>query len=176
MKLNRRNVLLGLGTIVAGGGGALATGAFSSVEADRTVSVETAGDDSAFLQLSGDGDYVTDDNGDTLTLDLGQATAGDGFNENAVTTVEGVVTVTNNAADGQGITVGFGNPDSQSGTTTVHLDDASDAALADITFSFDSDSPQTISDGGSASIDVEVDTRDPTGGDGQTADITISAT
>ncbi|MCU4751892.1 hypothetical protein OB919_07835 [Halobacteria archaeon AArc-curdl1] len=39
MRANRRNVLIGLGTIVAGGGAALGTGAFSTVEAQRTVNV-----------------------------------------------------------------------------------------------------------------------------------------
>ena len=39
MRMNRRNVLIGMGTIVAGGGAALGTGAFSTVEAERTVEV-----------------------------------------------------------------------------------------------------------------------------------------
>ncbi|WP_293029870.1 hypothetical protein [Natronococcus sp.] len=51
MKLNRRNTLIGLGTIVAGGGAALGTGAFSSVEAARSVDVSTEGDGSALLEL-----------------------------------------------------------------------------------------------------------------------------
>lgn len=39
MKMNRRNVLAGLGTIVAGGGAALGSGAFSTTEASRTLDV-----------------------------------------------------------------------------------------------------------------------------------------
>lgn len=54
MRMNRRNVLVGLGTIVAGGGAALGTGAFSSVEADRTASLSVADDSNALLTLSGD--------------------------------------------------------------------------------------------------------------------------
>ena len=48
MKMNRRNVLIGMGAIVAGGGAALGTGAFSSVEAERSVDVNIIdGDDVA---------------------------------------------------------------------------------------------------------------------------------
>lgn len=39
MKMNRRNVVVGLGTIVAGGGAALGSGAFSTASADRTLDV-----------------------------------------------------------------------------------------------------------------------------------------
>lgn len=182
MRMNRRNVLVGLGTIVAGGGAALGTGAFSSVEADRTVSVETAGDGSAFLQLSGDGEYITNDNSGELTLNLGQVNNGDGFNENAKTVVNDIVTVTNNAADGEDITVGFndgGTPPEAS--ATVNLDDSNGAALADITFYFGSENSQSTETIGSNSSSTEttmgviVDTRNPTGGDGESAAITIYA-
>lgn len=99
MKMNRRNVLVGLGTIVAGGGAALGTGAFTSVEADRTVSVQTAGDASAFLSLSparAAGEYV-DDSGDAIeiVLDGSSSADGSGLNENAVSRFEDLVTVTN---------------------------------------------------------------------------------
>jgi len=51
MRLNRRSVLLGLGTISATVGGAFGSGAFSSVEATRTVELNTSGDSSALLSL-----------------------------------------------------------------------------------------------------------------------------
>ena len=50
--MNRRNVLIGLGGLVAGGGALIGTGAFDTVEAERTVSVETAGDAAALLAFS----------------------------------------------------------------------------------------------------------------------------
>ncbi|QCC59121.1 hypothetical protein DVR14_10980 [Natrinema thermotolerans] len=50
--MNRRNVLLGLGTIVAGGGAALGSGAFSQAEAQRSVSVSLEGDSSGLLRPS----------------------------------------------------------------------------------------------------------------------------
>ena len=46
--MKRRNLLATVG-FVASGGIAVGTGAFSSVEAERTVSVEIAGDTDAFL-------------------------------------------------------------------------------------------------------------------------------
>lgn len=180
MRMNRRNVLVGLGTIVAGGGGALATGAFSSVEADREVTVNTAGDGSAFLTLKGDDAYVESDNSDTLTIDLG---AGDnGFNEEARTVVEGIVDATNNAADGNGITVGF---DDGSGSlvdsTVINFGDGSDNAVAEVTLYWgteDSQSTQDLEDGETASMGAIVNTRDDSNGtaaDGEATDVTIRA-
>ncbi|GAA0720802.1 hypothetical protein J2744_001640 [Halorubrum trapanicum] len=94
---SRRSVLIGLGGLVAGGGAILGTGAFDTVEAQRTVSVETTGDADALLALTPvneDGPYV-DDSGDTIQLTLGDAD-GNGLNQNAVTTFEELVAVTNN--------------------------------------------------------------------------------
>ena len=42
--MKRRTILLGLGTAIAGGGAVLGTGAFTTVEADRSVSVNVAED------------------------------------------------------------------------------------------------------------------------------------
>ena len=65
--MNRRTFVLGLGTIATGSAAAVGSGAFTSVEADRNISVETADDSAAFLQLdalganerSMDGDRVS---------------------------------------------------------------------------------------------------------------------
>ncbi len=96
----RRNVLIGIGGLVAGGGALIGTGAFTTVTAERTVSVETAGDSNAFLALEPaggeNGDYA-DDSGDTIEITLGGN--GNGLNENAVTTIRNIVAVTNNGAD-----------------------------------------------------------------------------
>ncbi|MCU4974384.1 hypothetical protein OB955_16800 [Halobacteria archaeon AArc-m2/3/4] len=89
MKMNRRNVLLGLGTVVAGGGAALGTGAFSSVEAQRTISVDTTGDSDALIGISLTGDL--DGGSDTIEFDLEND-----LNLNAVTTFSSALTITNN--------------------------------------------------------------------------------
>lgn len=97
--MNRRNVLIGLGGVVAGGGALLGTGAFTTVEAERTVSVETAGDADAFLAFEderGDGEFVEDTDG-TIEINLDSSSEGaEGLNQNAITTFRNLVRVTNN--------------------------------------------------------------------------------
>ncbi|TKX83991.1 hypothetical protein EXE43_21310 [Halorubrum sp. SS5] len=93
---------------MAGGGALLGTGAFTTVTAERTVSVETAGDASAFLQLvpatendNDNGAYASQEDG-TITIELdGDATTegGSGLNQNAKTTIRDIVQVTNNGTD-----------------------------------------------------------------------------
>ncbi|MFC4542569.1 hypothetical protein ACFO5R_11630 [Halosolutus amylolyticus] len=110
MRLNRRNVLAGLGTIVAGGGAALGTGAFSSVEADRTVNISIADDnDSALLALDADGssDLVTNDGGSGSDLKFNL----DNLNDNATTKVEPAFTITNNGGQDVGVKVQAINTD-----------------------------------------------------------------
>ncbi|EMA00585.1 hypothetical protein SAMN05443574_1013 [Haloarcula vallismortis] len=72
MRLNRRSVLLGLGTISATVGGAFGSGAFSSVEATRTVDLNTSDDSDALLGFEPNGDPnniidTEDTSGDTAT-------------------------------------------------------------------------------------------------------------
>lgn len=66
MKMNRRNALLGIGAIATGGGALFGSGAFSQVEADRTVDVSLADDSSANLALK---------NGTGATSIIGSTTA-----------------------------------------------------------------------------------------------------
>jgi hypothetical protein len=115
--VSRRSVLVGLGGLVAGGGALIGTGAFTTVEAERTVSVETAGDADAFLGLapvdradnrgsetnstaagSGENEYVSDPGDGTIEIDLDGVDNddADGLNQNAITTFRNLVQVTNN--------------------------------------------------------------------------------
>ncbi|WP_262175039.1 hypothetical protein [Haloarcula laminariae] len=50
--MNRRKFLIGAGSLAAGSAAAMGTGAFTSVSANRTVSVNTASDANAFLALN----------------------------------------------------------------------------------------------------------------------------
>jgi len=73
MKLNRRNTIIGLGTIVAGGGAALGSGAFSSAEAQRELEVNVVTDE----QIAADFvDIILNDVGtsDTIEVDDGSTT------------------------------------------------------------------------------------------------------
>lgn len=101
MRLTRRNALIGLGTVAGGAGVVTGTGAFTSVSADRSVSVSTAGDASASLQIvpttMGE-EYLTDNSGSgALSIDLG---SGNGLNMNAKTVISPLLQITNNASAG----------------------------------------------------------------------------
>ena len=100
MALTRRNTLVLLFVVVAAAGVIGGTGAFSSVEADRTVSVETAADSDANVQFDIDPDdkfdTLSDDGDDTIALNF------DNINLDANTTYEGALNVTVNTAAADG--------------------------------------------------------------------------
>lgn len=94
MKSNRRSVLIGLGALTVGGGAVFGTGAFSSVEADRTATISVADDSSALLALSGatSSELINETDG-TLGIDQ------DNINLDGTTTVNEAITITNNGAN-----------------------------------------------------------------------------
>jgi hypothetical protein len=109
MELSRRSVVMGLGGLIAGAGAVLGTGAFTTVEAERTVSVETAGDANAFLAITpgSEGDQYVEANG-TVEIDITDTNAGgQGVNQNATTAIDQLLEVTNNGT--QDVAVGFDN-------------------------------------------------------------------
>lgn len=100
--MRRRKFLAAFGSLAAAGAAGIGTGAFTSVEADRTVSVAVAADDHALLTLEPaagpNGEYATLDDGE-LAIDLSPSNptdaGGTGVNEQAETTIEGVFAVEN---------------------------------------------------------------------------------
>ena len=103
---NRRNVLIGLGGLVAGGGALIGTGAFDTVEAQRDVTVETTGDADAFLGLEPardalglDGEDFVEETDGTVEIQIDDSNddedTGAGLNQNAITTFNHLVYVTN---------------------------------------------------------------------------------
>jgi hypothetical protein len=99
--MERRKFLIGAGSLAAGGAAALGSGAFTSVQADRSVDVTVAGDANAFLALepspSANGNYATTNDG-TLAIQLDgsdDTPAGDGVNDNAVTKIKDVFRMQN---------------------------------------------------------------------------------
>ena len=106
MKLNRRSVLFGLGTISVSVGGIFGSGAFSSVEATRTVEINTTNDAGAILTFAanspgGDNIIATEDvNGSTL-IKIKQSN----LNEQATTRFDGALTVTNGGGKDVGLSV-----------------------------------------------------------------------
>jgi hypothetical protein len=87
-----------MGSLAAAGAAAIGTGAFTSVEAERTVSVNIVSDANAYLKLASDGDYVSNDNSAEFTIDLGSVgngAGGRGFNRNAASAVDEVFEIHN---------------------------------------------------------------------------------
>ena len=122
MAMNRRNVLIGLGTVAAGGGAVLGTGAFSQVEAERTVNVGVSGDASAAVELTANTsvDGVTQDgSGANNELSIKLTNVNDG----ALTSI-GVVNDINSpgSVDTQAFTIGNGT----SSPYDIEVNDATD--------------------------------------------------
>ena len=123
--MNRRNVLVALGAAAILTGIVFGTGAFTQVEADRTVSVDLADDANAFLELSEtdeNPEYVSTVDGgagqDVVQLNLdGSAAQGDGLNDDAVTLINPVLNVTNQGT--QDVTVSFDTDGTADGIALV---------------------------------------------------------
>jgi hypothetical protein len=168
MKMNRRQALIGIGSLAVGSGAALGSGAFTSVEANRDVTLQTSGDSSAYLSLVGDDEYISNDGtGDSvLTIDLGAGTPGSGFNNDAITEVAGIVEISNSAADSSSFDIGF--PDGsggQIGSKTVTIGDGSGSVVADVTFTIstgssysDSAATPTVDTSTTVYMHAEIDT------------------
>lgn len=93
--MNRRKFLIGAGSIAAGTAAAMGTGAVTSVSAKREVSVDVVGDASAYLKLGSDGAYVSNDNDDEFTIDVGGSDGGPGLNQDAVTVIDSAFYIQN---------------------------------------------------------------------------------
>lgn len=95
MALTRRNTIVGLGALAAGAGVIGGTGAFTAVEAERSVEINAEGDSSALLQLvlntedTSFDDSAGDD--DVIEFDLAES-----VNLNAQTWWDDLLTITNN--------------------------------------------------------------------------------
>lgn len=115
MRLTRRNAVLGLTGVAAGGGAIVGTGAFTSVEAERSVTVTTAGDADAALGMeplsTSNGDEYADIDDGTLAIKVPKV------NLNAVTHIDDVFRVTNNGT--QPVVVYF---EEQGGDKTAAVD------------------------------------------------------
>ncbi len=69
--MQRRKFLIGMGSLAAGGAAATGTGAFTQVTAERDVTVKTAGDAGAYLDLNPISEY-SEISGGQLTLNFGE--------------------------------------------------------------------------------------------------------
>jgi len=102
--MNRRKFIMGTGATAAGGASLLGSGAFTSVAAEREISVAVADDTDAFLRLapcpdSPNGGYVDNSNGQ-LSIDLSGENSNDdpsgsGVNTNALSRFDSVFEIAN---------------------------------------------------------------------------------
>ncbi|WP_256391665.1 hypothetical protein [Natronoarchaeum rubrum] len=162
--MNRRNVLAGIGALTAGGGAIFGSGAFSSVEATRNARFSVAADSSAEIGFEGDGDYIT-----TVSSSNGNQVIEFDFqnlNDKATTTFTGLLTITNNASDGNEVTVYIENSGEVGNSVDFEYDESSIVGA-------DSTAGTAITNGSSIDVDVVFDT---TAGDPSTVDsVTIHA-
>ena len=95
--------LLALVALVLAASMVMATGAFSTVTAERSVDVQVTGDKSAFLAMQPsegeNSDYASTNGNDEIAIDLSSDAGGDvtgeGVNPDAVTSFDNVFTLTN---------------------------------------------------------------------------------
>ena len=160
--MQRRNFLIGVAGTAIGGSALVGSGAFSSVEADRGVTVAVADDNDAYLGLEAVRDDIISDDGDEgqLYLDLGSETTneetdyeGEGFNREAITEIDGVFRITNQ------------------GTETVDLEIENDVGGLETTLQ----DPDNRGPGDPTLVDIEVDTKNYSPQDPDDGTVTISA-
>lgn len=200
MRLNRRNVLIGIGTVAVGSGAALGSGAFTQVSAERTMTVDVAGDANAFLALEAvaSTSAVTDTGGtdsNELEIDLSDSltgAAGQGVNDNATTYIgelddtvspptipTAAFTITNNGADPVDVSVSVSgnNPGILNLPTFVASGDHTTPPDFSTVTDLQSNNIADLVSGGAAEVVVEIDTTGSVSpGDDAITSITFEAT
>jgi len=172
--MKRRNLLIGMGSFAAAGGSVLGSGAFSTAEATRDVSVQVANENNAFLAIkpsnTANGQFATQGSSDNqIGLDFsGSGNGGTGVGQNSVYNFDDVFRIANQGT--QTIYVwsrlsGGSKFDDDNlyfypnGSRSTELNDSSNSVL-------------TLSPGESAKIGVHIDTDGlSTGSDSLTATI-----
>ncbi|MDB2259488.1 hypothetical protein PM035_01165 [Halorubrum ezzemoulense] len=98
---NRRKFLAGLGALASGSAAAVGTGAFTTVSADRSVTVSVADDSGALLKMdatsSNENSAYADESGNEIAIDVAGASGstGSGVNDNAVTEIFDIFDIAN---------------------------------------------------------------------------------
>jgi len=170
--MERRKFVVGLGALASGSAAAVGTGAFTSVTAERSVSVTVAGDNSAYLGLSAVGpnsDYVDKSSGEvSISLDGledSSSGSGTGVNPDATTVIEECLRIENQGTQeveldltGTGVvSAGTSDPGADSDTVGIYIDNTSSSATE-----VDDDTAQ-LPVGEYVDLSVEVETSSGTG-------------
>jgi len=164
-------------TVVAGVGLVSATGAFSTVSAERTVSVNVADDASAFLAMepnqsspNGAGGYADTTNGGEIELNFENVNAA-GVNLDARTVLDDVLNVTNQGTQEVSLWI------TKSGGNTTAVTFYSGTVGGGTEIPTSQSSSVTLGTGETSRISIEIDTRGSSnaGGDQLLSSITIHA-
>jgi|GEM_PF-4205321 len=118
-----------MGSLAAGGAAALGTGAFDNIQADRNISLEVTGDQSAYLTMEATSEYASSPEDGLLSLDFGTETTGGGtgLNNDAITSINSVFKFKNGGTKPIAIYMDDGRPwapDSDDLTDAYWADDA----------------------------------------------------
>lgn len=155
--MNGRNLLISIGIAAVVVGTVLGSGALTTVNAERTATVETAGDSSAAIGLSvangADSTIVGSGGGTTLDLKLTS------LNQNATTTMT-AFNITNNLNEAVGVQVGS----SASWISATNVNSSSNPYVS-------------VASGATITVRLEVDTTSDSGyaGSSDSADIIVIA-
>lgn len=107
--MRRRRAIIGLGAVVAGAGAAIGSGAFTAVEAERTVSIDVVEDSAALVGIEVNDRYGGETEEGVAEFDLQENVFEDtGFNPDAKTILYAGLSITNNSgASGDTLSVEF---------------------------------------------------------------------
>jgi hypothetical protein len=154
--MQRRKFIAGVGSLAAGAAAVTGTGAFTSVSADRTLSIQTDGDADAFLSIerardsNGDitpnaAEYVEgNQNNGTLSLDFTNvddtsASAAGGINENATTIFDNLLDVTNNGTQEVNFWIETDLVASNGGSLGIYAENSQDDPSDNVGFDYPGD-------------------------------------
>jgi hypothetical protein len=166
--MKRRTMLIGLGSVIAGGGAVLGTGAFTQVQADRSVSVNVAEDSTALVGIEVNDRYGGQTDDGVAEFDLQSNLFEDtGFNPDGTTILYSALAITNNrgnSGDEMEVLLSYGSdsvdvpggeevPDrsaeGQFSFRAFDSDDAPDSPFEGLTFDGD---PEDVGDPGSLAV------------------------
>jgi len=116
-----------MGSLAAGGAAAMGSGAFTSVQAERDITVETVGDASAYVGMAPaegpNGQYASTGEDGTVSLDFTSTDVADetGLNDEAKVNIEDVLNITNNGTQSAYVTVKIEDSDGNTGRDVASL-------------------------------------------------------
>jgi hypothetical protein len=153
--MQRRTLLLGVGSLAASGAVALGTGSISNVRAQRNITARVAGDGSAYLQFQ-DGSangFAVENLGSEMRLAFNNdPNGGNGLNEDAVSSFDDVFRLNNTGSENLSVYI----EDTKGRVEFYFNEQASDGSLGDN----DTETVTLAPGGAPLRVGVRIDLRD----------------